>query len=142
MQSVTAISSKTILLVEDDAGQSRLITMNLQKKTSAHIIAFNSGRKALEYFVGKSFQDLCGHAMILDINMPGVSGFEVLKSLKSNTDTATMPILVFSTTDNHEDVLRAYTEGANMYLVKPLDYTAFINKINYIAQYMNEVTLL
>uniref|UniRef100_A0A831UBQ4 Response regulator n=1 Tax=Geobacter metallireducens TaxID=28232 RepID=A0A831UBQ4_GEOME len=128
----SAIKTK-LILIEDEPGHTRLITKNLRKSADVEILPFDTGRKALEYFDGKAPEDLCRHLVVLDINMPGIDGFEVLRRLKGNETTAPIPVIVFTTTDNPDEIRRCYREGANLYLVKPMDYTAFQATIDFLA---------
>lgn len=123
----------TLILIEDEPGHTRLITKNLMKSADVTIVPFDTGRRALEYFDGKGANDLRRHLVVLDINMPGIDGFEVLRRLKGDEATAAIPVIVFTTTDNPDEIRRCYREGANLYLVKPMDYTAFQVTIDFLA---------
>lgn len=122
-----------LILIEDEPGHTRLITKNLMKSADVEILPFDTGRKALEYFEGTPPEDLRRHLVVLDINMPGIDGFEVLRRLKGNEATAAVPVIVFTTTDHPDEIHRCYREGANLYLVKPMDYTAFQVTIDFLA---------
>lgn len=132
MTQQSAIKTK-LILIEDEPGHTRLITKNLMKSADVEILPFDTGRRALEYFDGKAPEDLHQHLVVLDINMPGIDGFEVLRRLKGNEATAAIPVIVFTTTDHPDEIRRCYQEGANLYLVKPMDYTAFQVTIDFLA---------
>jgi DNA-binding response OmpR family regulator len=64
--------------------------------------------------------------LILDLNLPGMNGFELLGELRKDSVLAEVPVLVFSSSQHEKDVRRAYAEGANGYLMKPLDFTELV----------------
>lgn len=73
--------------------------------------------------------------VVLDLNMPGVNGFEVLAALRAEPATRLTPVVVFSTSADREDVRRAYGLGANSYVAKPSDFPAFKRAVRVITDY-------
>ena len=73
--------------------------------------------------------------MVMDIKMPRRSGFEVLESVKQSPTLRRIPIVIVSSSDNPNDINRAYERGANAYMVKPMDYRAVQHLFESITQY-------
>jgi CheY-like chemotaxis protein len=80
--------------------------------------------------------------IILDLNLPGMDGREFLRNVKLDQHLQTIPIVIFSTSDNPRDVLSCYQAGANSYIVKPINFLELKRKIQLIIDYWYEVTLL
>ena len=98
----------TILLVEDDPGHSRLIERNLRRSgISNRIVAADSGRKALEYIFGGESESRCSDRLLvlLDLNMPDVGGYEVLKRMKEDERTRHIPVVILTSTDDDREAL-------------------------------------
>lgn len=124
----------TIVMVEDDPGHATLIEKNLRRAGIAnHIVSIDNGRKAIEYFTcsGEYADTKLPESMLilLDLNLPEVDGFEILKQLKSSPATNLIPIIILTTTDNPREIERAYELGCNIYVTKPIIYDNFADSI-------------
>lgn len=124
----------SIIMVEDDEGHATLIEKNLRRAgISNQVTHFDNGRKALDYFTGAGEfegQKLPDSLLVLlDLNLPEVDGFEILKTLKSNPATHQIPIIILTTTDNPREIERAYELGCNIYVTKPVVYDNFAESI-------------
>lgn len=124
----------TIVMVEDDTGHATLIEKNLRRAGIANnIVAIDNGRKAIEYFTcsGEYAGQKLPESMLilLDLNLPEVDGFEILKQLKSSPATHLIPIIILTTTDNPREIERAYELGCNIYITKPIVYDSFAESI-------------
>jgi CheY-like chemotaxis protein len=75
----------------------------------------------------------------LDIKMPRVDGVEVLRQLKSDPRTATMPVIILTTTDDPREVRRCYQLGCNVYITKPVEYPAFVEAIKRLGLFLQVV---
>jgi len=124
----------TILLVEDEVAHARLIERNLRRGGMENkFIVIADGAEALDFLLRRGNYE--GQArpapllMILDINLPGMSGFELLERIKSNPETRKVPVIMLSTTDTPEEIDRCYELGCNAYITKPLDYEAFSDTV-------------
>jgi len=123
-----------ILLVEDDDGHALLVEKNLRRAgLSNGFLRLKDGQEALDYFFDgegaparQKFESL---VVLLDVNMPRVSGVDVLKRLKENEATATIPIIMLTTTDDPREIERCYDYGCNLYITKPVEYEAFIEAV-------------
>lgn len=77
------------------------------------------GKDAFEYFQNKGIQGTPARVILLDINLPGMNGIELLRKIRSLPALKYIPVIMFSTSDNPQDVKNSYDNGANAYLVKP-----------------------
>ena len=133
-----------IVLVEDDDGHANLVERNLQRAALANRIhRLKDGQEALDYVQGKG--DYSGTPapqpmlLLLDIKMPRVDGVEVLRQLKSDPQTAPIPIIMLTTTDDPREIQRCYELGCSVYITKPVDYQAFVEAINRLGLFLQVV---
>jgi CheY-like chemotaxis protein len=135
----------TILLVEDDPGHARLIAKNLQRaKISNEIITFTDGQQALAYLFGLDANGNHTPApllVLLDLNLPVVSGYQVLEQMKSHERTRHIPVIILTTTDDPQEIRRCYELGCNVYVVKPVEYTQFAEAIQKLGLFFSVVTV-
>lgn len=124
----------TIVMIEDDAGHARLIEKNI-RRAGVHneIMPFATGGEALAYILGP---DGSGEVskdrsllILLDLNLPDMTGVDILARVKSNPHTRMVPVIVLTTTDDKAEIQRCYELGANVYITKPVDYDNFANAI-------------
>ncbi len=118
---------KKILIIEDDTFLQELESNRL-KKDNYEIIAAGTGDEALEK-INKPGIDL----ILLDLILPGVDGFDILKTIKENTATKKIPVIVFSNLSEEEDIKKAKKLGAKEFMVKSnfslAELSEHINKI-------------
>lgn len=125
--------SLNFLLIDDDEIERLKFARVLQKNNYPHnITEAKNGEEALDILAQKEQQpDL----IFLDLNMPKMNGLEFLKELKSNTDLRYIPVIILSTSNNHQDLKEAYKIGAAGYIVKPLKYEDYTHKIKCLIEY-------
>ena len=129
----------SILLVEDDPGDQKLVKLSLQNQKIANELHIaNNGSEALEYLKqnnngsdGAFRPDL----ILLDLNMPGMSGKEFLKKVKSDQELKTIPVVILTTSDSEKDIMELYNLHASGYVKKPIDLSEFKEAIKQIAEY-------
>ncbi len=124
----------TIVMVEDDEGHARLIEKNIRRAgVNNEIVPFADGTSALNYVLGSdgSGEASAGRPMLilLDLNLPDMTGVSILEKVKSNPHTKSAPVVVLTTTDDEREIQRCYELGANVYITKPVDYEGFANAI-------------
>jgi CheY-like chemotaxis protein len=113
---------RKILIVEDSPADARILRMAINKRDATiGTILFEDGARAFRYF--SSYRDN-GESppcdlILLDLNLPHVSGFEILEFLKADPQLMKIPVVVLSGSSSHEDIERCYAAGANSYLCKP-----------------------
>ena len=121
----------TILLAEDDPGHARLIEKNLRRADVANrIVVVADGQAALDYLNRENgFSDPAAAPrpgiILLDLRLPKVDGMEVLKQLKADPKFSSIPVVILSTSQAEQDIVKAYALHANSYLVKPVDFANF-----------------
>jgi CheY-like chemotaxis protein len=123
-----------ILLAEDDDGHAFLVQTNLKRAGIVNPISrVRDGQEALDYVFceGEFANRQVGQPllMILDINMPRVDGVEVLTKIKKNPATASMPVIMLTTTDDPREVENCYQLGCNVYITKPVAYEEFVEAV-------------
>jgi CheY-like chemotaxis protein len=134
----------TLLLVEDDPGHARLIERNLQRAHLPYVITLlRDGQAALDYLLPvqeeRSARHLPPCLVLLDLNLPGCSGMEVLARLKSNARTKHIPVIVLTTTDDPHEMEQCYALGCNAYFTKPVAYDQFVEVIQKLGRLLTEI---
>jgi CheY-like chemotaxis protein len=124
----------SIVMIEDDEGHARLIERNIRRVgVNNEIVPFQTGGAALSYLFGAdgSGEASSGRSLLilLDLNLPDMSGVEILRRLKANVHTRCSPVVVLTTTDDSQEIQRCYDLGANVYITKPVDYDGFANAV-------------
>jgi CheY-like chemotaxis protein len=130
-----------IVMIEDDEGHARLIEKNIRRAgVGNEIIPFVNGTDALNYLLG---EDRSGAAsarrqqlILLDLNLPDMTGIDILQKLKGNKHTKRSPIVVLTTTDDSREIQRCYDLGANVYITKPVNYEGFANAIRQLGLFV------
>jgi CheY-like chemotaxis protein len=135
-----------IVLVEDDDGHATLVERNLKRAGLANgIQRLKDGQEAIDFVLGKGAYSGVStpHSMLilLDIKMPRVDGVEVLRQLKSNPQTALVPVIILTTTDDPREIDRCYELGCSVYISKPVDYQAFVEAINRLGMFLQVVRI-
>ena len=125
---------KTILLVEDDANDVELTTMALtESNISNPIVVVRDGQEALDYlYCQNDYVDrVKGNpvAVLLDLKMPKVTGYEVLDKVKKDDNLKSIPIIIMTSSKEEKDLVQCYNDGANAYVVKPVDFEQFTESV-------------
>jgi CheY-like chemotaxis protein len=133
MQNLKMIKSLNILLIEDDTIEvmkfNRVVkTLNLNHK----IIEANNGEEALEIL---RIKEIIPDIILLDLNMPKLNGLEFLRILKNDESLKFIPSIVLTTSSNHKDLLECYKIGIAGYLLKPLKYDDYMERIKKLLDY-------
>ena len=124
----------TIAMVEDDEGHARLTEKNL-RRAGVHneIVPLTDGASAMAFLFGSDGSGLAQKGrplmILLDLNLPDMSGIDILKRVKENEHLRLAPVVVLTTTDNRSEIQRCYDLGCNVYITKPVDYQKFANAI-------------
>jgi two-component system response regulator len=130
-----------ILLVEDSPDDVAFFRRTLEKAgLNARLHSVPDGAEALNLvFATGAYADRISHfrprLIILDLKLPKVDGIEVLRRLKSDPTTRTIPVVVLSSSREERDLLESYALGANSYIVKPMDFDEFGNSVRALGQY-------
>jgi CheY-like chemotaxis protein len=129
-------------MIEDDEGHARLIEKNIRRAgVNNEILPFADGASALRYLLGS---DGSGEVsarrqllVLLDLNLPDMTGVEILGRLKSNSHLKRTPVVVLTTTDDRREIQRCYDLGANVYITKPVNYEGFANAIRQLGLFLS-----
>ena len=130
-----------VLLVEDNPDDAEFTLRALRKANVALRIALvEDGVKALEFVFGTgSFAQRAGaplpRVVLLDLKLPKVDGLEVLRRIKSDGRTRTLPIVVLTSSRERRDIEASYAAGANSYIVKPVEYGELIGTLSALVRY-------
>ena len=127
-----------ILLVEDNPGDARLTTEALKEaKVRNKLIHLADGIEALAYLrrQGKYAKAQRPDLILLDLNLPRKDGREVLAEIKADPELKRIPVVVLTTSQAEEDILRAYNLNANCYISKPVDLEQFIKVVRTIKDF-------
>jgi CheY-like chemotaxis protein len=127
----------TIVLIEDDPGHARLIERNLRRvPVTFAIVLLTDGQAALDYFFPPG---QAGHPhptprlILLDVNLPGLNGIQVLARLKGDARTRHIPVIMLTSSDDPELIETCYALGCNVYLTKPVEYAHFVDALRHLG---------
>lgn len=139
---MTEANAVTIIMVEDDEGHARLIEKNIRRAgVNNEIIPFTNGTDALTYLLGADGSGSVSagrHLLILlDLNLPDMTGIDILERVKANQHTRPAPVVVLTTTDDAREIQRCYDLGANVYITKPVNYEGFANAIRQLGLFFS-----
>ncbi|RPH59605.1 MAG: response regulator [Chloroflexi bacterium] len=130
-----------ILLVEDNLNDAELSLYALKKfKIANRIHHARDGAEALDYIFGSEIDATCAPVQIprlilLDLKLPKVDGQEVLRKLKANDATRTIPVVVLTSSREERDIIESYNLGVNSYIVKPIDFEQFTEAVRDVGLY-------
>ncbi len=133
-----------IIMIEDDEGHARLIERNIRRSgVNNDIVPFANGTDAINYLFGA---DGTGAAhknqallILLDLNLPDMTGIDILKRVKENSYLKYAPVVVLTTTDDAEEIKRCYALGCNVYITKPVNYENFANAIRQLGLFFSVI---
>jgi CheY-like chemotaxis protein len=131
----------TILLVEDEPAHAEIVRRNFETIRIANTLKHVSdGEAALDYlYRNNDFSDPASSPrpglILLDLRLPKVDGLQVLKTIKTDPALNNIPVVVLSTSASEADIAMAYSNNANSYLVKPVDFTQFSELLETLGTY-------
>lgn len=136
----------TILLVEDDLAHATLVRKNLQRGGMSNpFIHAENGRRALEILYGENGlltrSEPPPLIILLDLNMPEIDGYEVLRTIRSDPRSRNVPVVVLTTTDTPDEIHRCYELGCNVYITKPVDYERFCDAMRSLGFFLGVVRI-
>lgn len=131
-----------VLLVEDNPNDAELAIRGLNKNNLVNnLLHVKDGEEALDFifatgkFAGKRDVSHFPKVVLLDIQMPKVNGIEVLRKIKSDPSTKSIPVVVLTSSKEDPDIEKCYELGANSYIVKPVNFEAFAEAIKNLGFY-------
>jgi CheY-like chemotaxis protein len=134
-------SEVEILLVEDNPYDAEMALRALKDSNLANKMAVvTDGKEALDFifargaYSGRKIESR-PKVILLDLNLPKVDGLEVLKVIKSDPITKTIPVIVLTSSSEEKDIIESYRLGVNSYIVKPVDFDKFVEAIKGLGYY-------
>ena len=137
----TATNGVDILLVEDNPRDVEMTLLALKKHNLANrVTVAKDGAEALDYIFAKGAYaarapNHTPKVVLLDLKLPKVSGLEVLRAIKGDKQTSTIPVVVLTSSQEEKDMVESYQLGVNSYIVKPLDFDKFVQAVGEIGFY-------
>ena len=135
------ISPASIMMIEDDEGHARLIEKYIRRAgVDSEICGFRDGASALAYlFRKRDSRTKKGEppsVILLDLNLPDMTGIDILRTIKRDEHMRRLPVIVLTTTDDQRELERCYDLGANVCITKPLNDANFANAIRQLGQFL------
>jgi CheY-like chemotaxis protein len=145
INSGSTVDPVEVLLVEDNPGDVELTRLALEEsQLQIHLSVVEDGAKALDFLHRKSpythapYPDL----MVLDLNLPRKSGHEVLAEVKADKNLRRIPVVILTTSQAEEDILKAYNNYANCYIKKSTSFSQFIEVVRAIEDFWFKIVRL
>ncbi|HKS58463.1 MAG TPA: response regulator [Steroidobacteraceae bacterium] len=135
------MSERYILLVEDNPDDEELTLLSLRKNALAHeIVVVRDGVEAIDFLFGNgqyAGRDVAQvpTVILLDLKLPKLDGLGVLKRLRADPRTRTLPVVVLTSSSQDADVIASYNLGANSYVRKPVEFGAFVEAVSSLGLY-------
>jgi len=127
-----------IVMVEDDHGHAKLIEKNIRRANiSNEIVHFDHGQPALDYLFSEEVRANGPMLILLDLNLPDMSGTDILAEVKQDERLKRAPVVVLTTTDDKVEIQRCYDLGCNVYITKPVDYESFAGAIRQLGLFLS-----
>jgi len=132
-----------ILLVEDNLGDVELAREALDaSKLKNELVVVNDGKAAVEVLTEASARGALPDLVFLDLNLPGLSGIDVLKIIKSKEGWSRIPVVILTSSQAETDIAKSYDLHANCYVTKPIDFEQFITIVQSIEEFWFTVVRL
>jgi CheY-like chemotaxis protein len=135
------MKDKIILLVEDSPDDEALTLRALKKNNiSNQVVIAHDGAEALDYLFGRGAYDgrdtsALPQVVLLDLKLPKIDGLEVLRTIRGDARTKRLPVVILTSSKEESDLLDGYELGANSYVRKPVDFTAFAEAVRHLGLY-------
>jgi len=135
------MENRNILLVEDNPDDVALTLRAFEKcNIKNKVVIVNDGEEALDYlyckgkYIGRNFLELPS-VVLLDLKLPKIDGFEVLKTIRENENTKFLPVVILTSSKEEQDIMNGYKLGVNSYIRKPVDFNKFFEAVKTLGLY-------
>lgn len=142
------MKKKVILLIEDNADD-ELLTLRALKRNNIlnQVVVLRDGEEAGDYIFGTGKYEgrnvsEAPQVILLDLNLPKISGLELLKKIRADERTRLFPVVVLTSSNSDKDMVESYRLGANSYIRKPVDFDQFVDSVRQLGLYwlvLNEI---
>lgn len=135
------MKDKVILLVEDNPRDEALTLRALRKSNIVNdVTVARDGVEALDYFFGTGAHEgrdlsVMPQLVLLDLKLPRIDGLEVLRRLRADKRTCRLPVVIFTSSSEEEDMISSYSLGANSYVRKPVEFEQFLDATKQLGLY-------
>lgn len=135
------INEKHIILVEDNPDDVDLTLLALEKNNFANsVVVARDGEEAIQLLKLENPEhsiprEQLPALVLLDLNLPKVSGLEVLEKIRSHSSTHRLPVVILTSSREEQDIVRGYDLGANSYIRKPVDFENFVEAVRQLGLY-------
>lgn len=133
---------ESVILLVEDSPDDQALTARALKKNNIHnrLVIANDGAEALEFLLGagpepESNTPLLPDLVLLDLHLPKVDGFEVLRRLRTDERTRLLPVVILTSSNEDKDRINGYGLGANSYVRKPVDFGEFMDAVKQLGLY-------
>jgi CheY-like chemotaxis protein len=134
-------NTRKIIIIEDNLADVELVKLALYEATvPLEMVHFDDGYLFLEYL--KTYPNEAIALILLDLNMPQISGLDILRAMSTDTRQRQIPVVVFTSSTHKTDVAACYAHGANAYIRKPIDINEFNDTIKTLATFWGKINVL
>jgi CheY-like chemotaxis protein len=132
---------RKVILVEDNLADVELVKISVRElENPVELVHIGDGQELLHFFEGAILSDIA--VILLDLNMPRVSGIDVLRHMQQDTNLKKVPVVMFTTSNSKSDIMKCYELGAKAFVCKPLDIFEFNTSIRSIVEFWTGINML
>jgi CheY-like chemotaxis protein len=129
------MENRTILLIEDNPDDIELTLRAFRKNNIANeVVVKRDGDEAIRYLFEEK-QPALPTVILLDLKLPKIDGFQVLKRLRAEPSTRLLPVIILTSSTQEQDIVESYSLGANSYVRKPIDFDHFVEAVRQLGLY-------
>jgi two-component system, chemotaxis family, response regulator Rcp1 len=133
--------NKKVILVEDNLADVELVKISVRElETAIDLVHVGDGQELLNFFQTATLSEIA--VILLDLNMPRVSGIDVLRHMQSDPNLKKLPVVMFTTSNSKSDIMKCYELGAKAFVCKPLDIFEFNTSIRSIVEFWTGINML
>jgi CheY-like chemotaxis protein len=132
---------RKVILVEDNLADVELVKISVRElENPVELVHIGDGQELLHFFEGAVLSDIA--VILLDLNMPRVSGIDVLRHMQQDINLKKVPVVMFTTSNSKSDIMKCYELGAKAFVCKPLDIFEFNTSIRSIVEFWTGINML